>query len=92
MDGDEDILDGDERVARGMSGVWKDCEQPGEVTTAKGKGGQGRAGSGRGEDGRGEAWVGVRGLGPHIVLQTWRSERGVDVHAWGQRCGWDERE
>jgi hypothetical protein len=55
----QDILDCDERVARGMSGIWRDCEQPGEVTNAKGKGGQGRGRGGRSEDGRGEAWVGM---------------------------------
>ena len=67
VDGDQDILDGDERVARGVSGIWKDCEQPGEGTNAKGKGGQGRVRSGRREDGRGEVWVGMRGLEPYIV-------------------------
>jgi hypothetical protein len=39
VDCQQDILDGDERVSRGMSGIWKDCEQPREVTNAKGKGG-----------------------------------------------------
>jgi len=59
VDGDQDILDGDERVARGVSGIRIDCEQPGEVTNAKGKGGQGRARSGRREDGWREPWVGM---------------------------------
>ena len=92
VDGDKDILDGNERVGRGMSGIWKDCEQPGEVTNAKGNGAQGRGGGGRREDGWGEAWVGMRGRGPHIVLQTWRCKRGMDVHAWSRRWRWDERE
>ena len=37
IDGDQDVLDGDERVARGVSGIWKDREEPGEVSNAKGK-------------------------------------------------------
>ena len=52
VDCEQDILDGDERVTRGMSDIRKDCEYPGEVTNAKDKGGQGRGRGGRNEDGR----------------------------------------
>lgn len=55
----QDILDSDERVLMELSGIWNDCEWPGEVTKAKRKGGQGRVRGGRSEDGRGEAWVGM---------------------------------
>ena len=79
IDSEDDILDGDERVPRGMSGIRKDCEQPGEVTNAKGEGGQGRGGGGRSEDGWWEAWVRMGGLGPHIIPQARCSKRGMKV-------------
>ena len=59
VDCEQDIQDGDERVPRGMSGIWKGCEQPGETRDAKGKGRQGRGRGGRSEDGRGEPGVGM---------------------------------
>jgi hypothetical protein len=42
VDREQDILDGDESVTRGTPGIRPDCEQPGKVANAKGKGGQWR--------------------------------------------------
>ena len=37
IDCEQDILDCDKRVLRGMSGIWRGCELPGKVTDTKGK-------------------------------------------------------
>jgi hypothetical protein len=35
VDREEDILDGDDRVPRGMSGIWPDIERPGKVANTR---------------------------------------------------------
>jgi hypothetical protein len=38
VDGNQDVLNGDEGIPMGgVSSIWEDCKQPGEVTNAKGK-------------------------------------------------------
>ena len=80
IDREQDVLDGDDGIPRGIRGIWPDCTQPGKVTNAKCQGGQRRARGGCGENSRGQTWVRLGGVGTHIVQQVWRGERGMDVH------------
>jgi hypothetical protein len=89
VDREQDVLDGDDGIPRGKCGIWPDCEQPGKIANAKCQGGQWRARGGCAKDGRGQTWVGLGGVGTHIVQKAWCGERRVNVHAWGQRSWWN---
>lgn len=57
----------------------------GKVTHKKFERRQRRASGGHGKDGWREVRIGLRGWRLHIVLEAWRDECGVKVHARVQR-------